>query len=128
MRVGALGEALERMELRRFLDEQGRELLDLPRAPLPPADTPAPVRFLPTFDATLLVHARRTGILAEDHRKRIFHVRNPQSDPTFLVDGVVAGIWRHESGRIVLEPFGRLARDARRELETEGERLAAFYA
>jgi DNA glycosylase AlkZ-like len=128
MRVGALGEALERLELRRFLDEQGRELLDLPRAPLPPSDTPAPVRFLPTFDATLLVHARRTGILAEDHRKRIFHVRNPQSDPTFLVDGVVAGIWRHQSGRIVLEPFGRLARDARRELETESERLAAFYA
>jgi hypothetical protein len=128
MRVGALGEALERMDLRRFRDEQGRELLDLPRAPLPPADTPAPVRFLPTFDATLLVHARRTGLLAEQHRKRIFHVRNPQSDPTFLVDGRVAGIWRHEDGRVVLEPFGRLARDARRELETEGERLTAFHA
>lgn len=128
MRVGALAAALERVELRRFRDEQGRELLDLPRAPLPGADTPAPVRFLPTFDATLLVHARRTGILVEEHRKRIFHVRNPQSDPTFLVDGNVAGIWRHESGRIVLEALGRLSRDARRELETEGERLAALYA
>ncbi len=128
MRVGALEETLEHVGLRRFRDEQGRELLDLASAPLPPADTPAPVRFLPTFDATLLVHARRTGILAEEHRKRIFHIRNPQSDPTFLVDGSVAGIWRHEDGRIVLEPFGRLARDARRELETEAERLAAFYA
>jgi hypothetical protein len=74
------------------------------------------------------VHARRTGILAEEHRKRIFHVRNPQSDPTFLVDGEVAGIWRHEDGRIVLEPFGRLGRDTRRELEAEAERLAALYA
>jgi hypothetical protein len=128
MRVGALAEALGRMELRRFRDERGRELLDLPRAPLPAADTPAPVRFLPTFDATLLAHARRSGVLAEQHRKRIFHVRNPQSDPTFLVDGKVTGIWRHDSGRIVLEPFGRLPREARRELETEGERLAALYA
>ncbi len=128
MRVGALAAALERMDLRRFRDEQGRELLDLPRAPVPPADTPTPVRFLPTFDATLLVHARRTGILAEDHRKRIFHVRNPQSDPTFLVDGRVAGIWRHKDGRIVLEPFGRLARDSRLELASEAARLAAFHA
>jgi hypothetical protein len=128
MRATALDEALDRVGPSRFRDEQGRELLDLPRAPLPPADTPAPVRFLPTFDATLLVHARRTGILAEEHRKRIFHVRNPQSDPTFLVDGEVAGIWRHENGRIVLEPFGRLGRETRRELETEAERLAALYA
>ena len=128
MRVGALAGALERLELRRFRDEEGRELLDLPRAPLPPPDTPAPVRFLPTFDATLLVHARGTGILAEEHRKRIFHVRNPQSDRTFLVDGKVAGIWRPDTGRVRLEPFGRLPRGARAELAAEGERLAAFHA
>ena len=54
---------LERLDLPRFRDEGGGELLDLPRAPLPPAETPAPVRFLPTWDATLLVHARGTGIL-----------------------------------------------------------------
>jgi len=128
MRVGSLAEALERLELRRFVDENGGELLDLPRAPLPSAETPAPVRFLPTWDATLLVHARRTGILAEEHRKRIFHIRNPQSDRTFLVDGKVAGIWRYEDGRVKLEPFGRLPRGARAELEAEGELLAAFHA
>ena len=128
MSVGALAVALERMPLRRFRDEDGRELLDLPRAPLPPPDTPAPMRFLPTFDATLLVHARRTGILAEEHRKRIFHVRNPQSERTFLVDGRVAGAWRYEAGRITLEPFGRVSRAARAELEEEAERLAAFHA
>ncbi len=57
---------LERLDLPRFRDEGGGELLDLPRAPLPPAETPAPVRFLPTWDATLLVHARGTGILREE--------------------------------------------------------------
>jgi hypothetical protein len=128
MSVGALAGALERLPLRKFRDEAGRELLDLPRAPLPPAATPAPVRFLPTWDATVLVHARRTGILAEEHRKRIFNVRNPQSERTFLVDGRVAGAWRYDAGRITLEPFGRLPRAARAELEDEAERLAAFHA
>jgi len=128
MRVGALAEAIEGMGLRRFRDESAGRLLDLPRAPLPPGDTPAPVRFLPTWDAILLVHARRTGILAEEHRKRIFHVQNPQSERTFLVDGTVAGAWRYETGCIRLEPFGRLPKGTRAELEDEAERLAAFHA
>jgi hypothetical protein len=124
MRAGALTDALGAMTLGRFRDEQGRELLDLPRAPLPTADIPAPVRFLLTWDATLLTHARRTGILAEQHRKQIFHVRNPQSDRTFLVDGKVAGLWHDADGSIELEPFARLSREARAELE----RLAAWIA
>jgi winged helix DNA-binding protein len=128
MSVRALAGALERLPLRQFRDEAGRELVDVPRAPLPPAAAPAPVRFLPTWDATVLVHARRTGILAEEHRKRIFNVRNPQSERTFLVDGRVAGAWRYDSGRISLEPFGRLPRAAHAELEDEAERLAAFHA
>ncbi len=128
MSVRALAAALERLPLRRFRDEAGRELVDVPRAPLPPAAAPAPVRFLPTWDATVLVHARRTGILAEEHRKRIFNVRNPQSERTFLVDGRVAGAWRYDGGRITLEPFGRLRRASRAELEDEAERLAAFHA
>jgi hypothetical protein len=59
--------ALEGMELRRFRGEDGKELVDLPRAPLPDPDTPAPPRFLPVWDAKLLVHARRTQILPEEH-------------------------------------------------------------
>jgi hypothetical protein len=92
--------ALAAVPLRRFRSEDGAELVDLPRAPLPPADTPAPVRFLPTWDATLLVHARRTQILPEEHRPRIFHTKTPQSVPTFLVDGAVAGTWRYDGGRV----------------------------
>lgn len=121
-----LAPVLDTMTLRRFRNAAGETLLDLPRAPLPAGDTPVPVRFLPTWDATLLVHARRTGILREEHRKILFTSKNPQSLATFLVDGVVEGWWRHEDGRIVLEPFGRLDAAARRALEHEAERLAAF--
>jgi hypothetical protein len=120
--------ALERLTLRRFRAEDGTELVDLPRAPLPDPETPAPVRFLPTWDATLLVHARRTGILPEEHRTRIFSSRNPHSAPTFLVDGAVAGTWRHERGRIRLEAFGRLDAATRRALDREAHGLMALHA
>ncbi|HEV8687763.1 MAG TPA: winged helix DNA-binding domain-containing protein [Gaiellaceae bacterium] len=119
---------LERLKLRSFRDEAGKELLDVPRAPLPDPETPAPPRFLPTFDATLLVHARRTGIIDEKHRKIIFRTTAPQSFPTFLVDGRVAGTWKFENNRIVLEPFEKIPRAARRELDEEADRLAAFHA
>jgi DNA glycosylase AlkZ-like len=118
---------LERLALRRFRDEDGGELLDLPRAPLPHPDTPAPVRFLPTWDAVLLVHARRTGVLPEEHRSRIFPTTMPQSVGTFLVDGSVAGTWRFQDGRIRWEPFGRLDRMTRREVEVEAEQLAQLH-
>ena len=120
--------ALERLELRRFQDEQGKELVDLPRLPLPDADTPAPVRFLPVWDATLLVHARRTQILPERYRPRIFNTKTPNSANTFLVDGQVAGTWRYEQGRVKLAPFGRLSKEARTQLEDEADRLAEFHS
>jgi hypothetical protein len=120
--------ALARLKLRRFRDERGRELVDLPRAPLPDPETPAPVRFLPTWDATLLVHARRTGILPERYRPRIFTSKTPHSMGTFLVDGAVAGSWRPERGRIVVNAFERLSRDVKREVDEEAERLAEFHS
>jgi hypothetical protein len=114
--------------LRRFRSEDGEELFDTPRAPLPDPETPAPPRFLPTWDSTLLVHARRTGLLPEEHRGTIFSIRAPHSFPTFLVDGRVAGTWRHERGAIRLEPFGRLDAATRRELRQEADRLTEFHA
>jgi hypothetical protein len=119
---------LEQVKLRRFTAEDGSELLDLPRAPLPDPETPAPVRFLPTWDATLLVHARRTGILPEEHRPKVFNARTPQSVPTFLVDGRVAGTWSYEKGKVKTKPFGRLDAAAKRELREEGDRLAELHA
>jgi hypothetical protein len=128
LRVGQIEPALEGMSLRSFRSDDGSELLDLPRAPLPDPETPAPVRYLPTWDTTLLAHARRARIVPEEHRVRIFNTKMPQSAATFMVDGSIAGLWRHDQGRIRLEPFGRLSRAVRAELEEEGERLAAFLA
>jgi hypothetical protein len=118
---------LERVAPRRFRDAEGGELVDLPRASLPDPETPAPVRFLGTWDAVLLAHARRAGILPEEHRPRIFSTKMPQSLPTYLVDGQVAGAWRHEDGRILLDPFEPLDAADRRALEEEGERLAELW-
>jgi winged helix DNA-binding protein len=124
----ALKTVLARLTLRRFADERGKELLDVLGGPLPPADTPAPIRFLPTWDAMLLVHARRTGILDEAYRKIIFSTKVPPSFPTFLVDGRVVGTWKFADGHVVLDPFEPLAKTTRRALDDEAERLAAFHA
>jgi hypothetical protein len=116
----------EGLSLRHYRDADGRLLVDLPDAPLPDPGTPAPVRFLAHWDANLLVHARRTGLLPEPYRPRIFNTRNPFSVGTYLVDGVVAGAWSVKAGRIVLDPFAELtARDARA-VEREREALETF--
>jgi hypothetical protein len=117
--------ALERLTLRRFAAEDGTELLDLPDLPLPAADTPAPVRFLGTWDAALLVHARRALILPEEHRAKIFNTKMPQSVGTFLVDGAVAGAWRPDG---TIEPFEDLSATHRKQIEAEAARLAKFSA
>jgi len=120
--------AVERIKLRRFEAEDGAELLDLPRGPLPDPETPAPARFLPTWDATLLVHARRSGILPEEHRPKVFNTKTPQSVPTFLVDGRVAGTWSFEKGKVKTKPFGKLDAAAKRELRDEADRLTELHA
>lgn len=128
MRMPQIVPALARLEpLRRFRDENGRELLDVPRGPLPDPDTPAPVRFLPKWDNVLLAYKDRTRVLPEPYRKRVIRT-NGDVAPTFLVDGLVAGTWQVEDGRVVIDPFGALSRSERRELETERERLEAFLA
>ena len=127
LKVRDVQPALARLELRRFRSEAGDELLDLPRAPLPDAGTPAPVRFLPTWDALLLTHARRTLVLPEAHRERIFSTRNPFSLGTVLVDGQVRATWRPEGDRIVVEELDRLDPAQRGAVDAEAGRLAAFH-
>jgi winged helix DNA-binding protein len=119
--------AVPRLEprLRRFRDQQGRELLDVRRAPLPDGDTPAPARLLAMWDSTLLAYEERTRILPEEYRKVVVDKRGDVAQ-TILVDGGVAGIWRVDGGRVRLEPFAPLPRSARRELEEEAARVEAF--
>jgi hypothetical protein len=128
MHVPEIDRALERMEpLRRFRDEHGRELYDVPRAPLPDPETPAPVRFLPKWDNVLLAFADRTRVLPEQYRKTVIR-QNGDVAQTFLVDGFVAGMWRVENGRVVIEPFAALSRSTQREVRDEAARLEAFLA
>jgi hypothetical protein len=123
--------AAGKLRLRTFEEEEGTELLDLPRAPLPSAGTPAPARFLPVWDAILLAPARRAEILPEEYRPLVFSTKTPQSVNTFLVDGVAAGTWRVQAARkqaeLVVEPFEKLPAKAAQELEAEGERLVRFH-
>ena len=128
MRVPEIQRALDRLEpLRRFTDEHGRELLDVARAPLLDPETPAPVRFLPKWDNVLLAFADRTRVLPESYRKKVIGM-NGDVAQTFLVGGLVAGLWRVESGRVLVEPFTALARAQRREVEEEAGRLEVFFA
>jgi hypothetical protein len=129
MRVGDVRAGLERVPLRRFRDERARVLLDVPRAPLPDPETPAPVRFLPKWDSSLLAYAppERTRILPDRWRAAVI-AKNGDVAPTVLVDGFVAATWDLARGRgLTIEPLRRLTKAERREIREEGERLVDFF-
>ena len=128
LRPADLAPVLERLQLRRFRDEAGGELLDVPRAPLPDPETPAPVRFLPTWDAVLLVHARRAGVLPEEYRPRSSRRRCRSRSARSSSTARSPGTWRYADGHVRWEPFERLDRATTREVADEAERLAAFHA
>lgn len=130
VRVADLRPGLERLELRTFRDERGRKLLDLPRAPLPDGETPAPIRFLPKWDSSILAYAppERTRILPEKFRSTVIR-KNGDVLPTVLVDGFVAATWNVDRKRgLEIEPLRRLTKAERAEIDEEGERLVEFFA
>jgi hypothetical protein len=110
-------------------DHRGREIFDLPDAPRPGEDAPAPARLLPDFDALLLAHDDRDRVIARDDRGRVA-TRNLRTKATFLLDGRVAGTWSVKAtstrATLTLEPFGRLKRADARALEAESEALLGF--
>lgn len=121
-----------RRRLVTFADERGTELFDLPKAPRPGADVPAPARFLAEFDNLLLSHFDRSRVMDDEHRKRIGTL-NGMVPGTILVDGRVGGIWKvarpaPRRALLTIAPFGRLAARDRAELTQEGRRLLAFVA
>jgi hypothetical protein len=126
--VATVGAALAELDTTAYRGADGAELVDLAGGPIVDGDADAPPRFLANWDAALLVHARRSGILPEEFRKRIFHVRAPQSFPVFLVDGAVAGTWKAADGTLSYDEFRPLTATERERLHAEGERLAKFHA
>jgi hypothetical protein len=103
-------------------DEDGRTLYAVPRAPLPAADTPAPVRFLPRWDNTLLGHADRRRVITDELRKGVV-AKNGIVEASVLVDGFVAGTW---TGKAEVELLVPLTRTQRAEVADEAARLAAW--
>ena len=114
-------------QLVRFRDERGRELFDLPGAPRPAADAPAPPRFLPDFDSVVLAHADRTRLIAAEHRPRLT-TKNLRVNATVLLDGEVCATWslarRGVRATLTVAPFVPLSNAAQDELRAEGEVLA----
>jgi DNA glycosylase AlkZ-like len=129
VRVGDIRAGLDRVELRRFRDDRGRVLLDVPRAPLPDGDTAAPIRFLPKWDSALLAYAppERTRILPERFRAAVI-AKNGDVAPTILVGGFVAATWDMARNReLTITPLRRLTKGERGAIDEEGGHLVEFF-
>jgi hypothetical protein len=124
---------VERMRSRlvSMQNQRGRELFDLPDAPRPDSEVPAPVRYLYDYDNLFLSHADRSRMQPPDPYRTI-ELRPNEVASGFLVDGVLGGLWRLErrrsTVRLDLRPIVHLGPAVRRELEREGERLLGFLA
>jgi Winged helix DNA-binding domain len=112
-----------RDELVAFRDERGRELLDLPDAPRPDPDTPAPVRFLPAFDNAILGYQDRSRIVDDAHRGL-----SVAGERVVLVDGRVAATWTVTAGTVAVTPLRSFSRADRTAVAEEGRALAAFLS
>lgn len=135
--ISGLREVVDRLRPRllTLLDERGRELLDLPGAPRPDPDTPAPVRFLPEYDNVLLGHADRSRFGADERVTALFGER-PIGLGAVLIDGRVQGTWhveraggRHDrEATLRVRTAERLGRPDYEAVTEESERLLGFLA
>ena len=127
-RLTGLREVVERLRpcLRMFRDEAGRELFDLPDAPRPDPDTPAPTRFLPEYDNVLLSHADRSRFVPDIVRERAGRLPG-RVQGSVLHDGTLAAVWRIERhgdrATLVVSPVERLTKRATASIAAEGRRL-----
>lgn len=120
--VQALASELEQHE-----GPGGTPLYDVPGAPLPDEDTPAPPRLLPMWDSVLLAHADRSRVIPPEHRPLVTR-RNGDVLPTVLVDGRVAGVWRPAGGAIEVTAFRSLPDEVWTALAVEARSLGALLA
>jgi hypothetical protein len=126
-KLNAEFKALEK-ELVTFESEDGRVLYDVPDAPRPSADTPAPIRFLPLYDNAYLGYDNRRRMLSESDMKRINIFENFK--PGVLVDGVISAGYvvsrKKDAARLEIEPYHKLSKKQVREIEAEGEAFLRF--
>ena len=119
-KIRQIAPALEGLEI-------GHGYYDDPNAPRAEGRVPAPVRFLPAFDSALLAHLYTGRLVPPEHVDAVYNRKNAMCKSTFTVDGFVAGTWRVERKRLVVEPLAPLTAKARREVDAEGERLLAWW-
>ncbi|MEH1099861.1 winged helix DNA-binding domain-containing protein [Micromonospora sp. CPCC 205561] len=115
--------AAVRGELVAFRDERGRELWDLPDAPRPDPDTPAPVRFLPAFDNAILGYHDRGRIIDDAHRGL-----SVAGARVVLLDGRVAATWSVTDATVLVQPLRRFSRADRAAVAEQASALAAFLS
>lgn len=135
-RLTGLRGVVERLRprLRTFRDEHGRELFDLPDAPRPDSETPAPPRFLPEYDNLLLSHAHRGRFIREEHRGGLSAAFAARTHGGVLYDGLLRGSWRLDRNpdaghaTVLVNYVGRLSKRALTSLESEGRRLLRLIA
>ncbi|HEX2178361.1 MAG TPA: winged helix DNA-binding domain-containing protein [Actinomycetota bacterium] len=147
--LSGLGEVLERLRPRlvTFRAESGRELFDLPEAPRPDPETPAPPRFFPEYDNVFISHEDRSRIAPPQFRSRMSTVwlagqgRNPSANPTaalsepiswsmFSVNGFLSGTWRLDKQKgaatLLVQPMVEISDDDAGALAEEGRRMLEF--
>jgi hypothetical protein len=122
-----LRDVVERLPLRTFSGEEGQALYDLPDAPRPAEDVPAPPRFLPEYDNLLLSHKDRTRVIS-GNRTVPLPPGNGATAGTFLIDGMWQGSWQIRDRTLRIQPFTALSHADREALLTEAARLCAFVA
>jgi Winged helix DNA-binding domain len=122
-----LREVVDRLPLREFRGEAGQVLYDLPDAPRPSEDTPAPPRFLPEYDNLLLSHNDRSRVIP-GHRPVPLPPGNGATVGTFLLNGMWQGTWQIRDQTLRIQPFTKLRRVDRDALLTEAAQLCAFVA
>jgi hypothetical protein len=123
-KFGQIDPALEGL---RTIEDEGGILYDVARASFASGCVAAPVRFLPAFDSIILAHRDRSRIVPPEYVEAVFNKKNATTKNTFTADGFVAGAWRIERKRLVVEPFAPLPARVRREVDAEGALLLAFY-
>ena len=131
-RLAGLREVFDRLrpDLITFNDDRGRELFDLPDAPRPDPETPAPPRFLPEYDNVLLAHADRARFVEDDLRRRV------QDEGlvvgSLLVDGRAGGTWttarRRTETTLTVRLLVPVSEGDRSAIVDEGSALLAFMA